>query len=52
LRGAVHREWGVAPHRKRTQVVDAVRMIGVIVRNQEPIKPSDLRVEQLLAQVG
>ena len=37
---------------KRAQIVDAVRVVGMLVAIEDAVEPVDVGVEQLLAQIG
>ena len=38
-------------HEERTQIVDAVGVVGMLMRDQHAVEPIDLRVQELLAQI-
>ena len=39
-------------HGKRAQIVDAMGVVGVLVRVQHAVEPIDLGIDELLAQIG
>src|SRR5690242_11221519 len=50
--GAEHRQGCVAPNRERAKVVDAMRVVGVIVREQHRVDAIDPGSDQLQPQLG
>ena len=37
---------------ERAQIVDAVGMVGMLMRDQHAVEPVDFGIEQLLAKIG
>ncbi len=48
----IHRNAALAVHHQRTQIVDAMGLVGVLMGEKHRIDMIDIGVEQLLAQIG